>query len=225
MGRNQKEEPEGPQYRQGAEGETRRSPSIHLEVARWQTMKNPTLRAFAGVALFILTGNECPVFSQSTQNQDRTLEINGARLTLGMDQSQVFAKLRDANLLIMDTGSQIAAPGGFICGSTDKNCSTVLGSFTFTDGRLSVITKRWADNSKTIPDLLTAFYGVAVDFENRGLGQCRIAAKQDLRPNIDSRSVNLFCGPYRRLSVSLNKTPSSPYIAMIEEVVSLIPQK
>ena len=162
-----------------------------------------------------------PVFSQSTELRDRSLEISGARLTLGMDQAQAFAKLRDANLLItgpLTSGSHLAYA---ICGSTDKNCDLVLGTITFRDGDIVTATKRWADNSKTISDFLTAFYGAATDFENRGLTQCRIVTKQELQPNQDSRIVNLFCGSFRYLSVSISKSPKTPQYVMIEEVLDL----
>jgi hypothetical protein len=177
------------------------------------------------LALVLIVAFTIPAFSQSTKDQDRTLEISGARLTLGMNQSQVFSKLRDANLLISGPNAMGSQISYFVCGPTTKDCDPALGSLTFKNDVLAAASKRWADNSRTISDLLTAFYGAAVDFENRGLSQCKIATTQQLTPNLEAKSVNLLCGPYKRLSVSLVKAPLNPYYNVIEEFVSLVPPK
>lgn len=164
-------------------------------------------------------------FGQSTQNQDITLEIRGVQLALGMDFDAFLAKLSEAKLQAFDYGSQVSTPGGFFCHSSDHNREVVLGTYALENGKVVMITKRWADNTKTAQDLLSAFYGIAADFQKRGINKCTIKARQHLEPHSEFKCVDLLCGPYRRLSLILGINNSQTTYPVIEEVLSLVPLK
>ena len=163
-----------------------------------------------------------PAFSQSENSKDSTLEIEGASLVLGMSKAQVFSELSNANLLISEA---ITNKSWFICSPIANNCNPPLGSFTLKDDQLIMITKRWAGDSGSVSDLLTALYGAVAALEAREMSQCRIKTKQEIEPTKDIRHILLTCSPHIQLDISLIKTPGGPFRNMIEEIVNLKPEE
>ena len=176
------------------------------------------------LTLLILT---CVAASQSSP-QDEMLEIKGVQLRLGMDENTVTQKLRERNFGVREVSKESLRPGQkiwILCESPDdKNCDPVLGEVGFSNGHVSVVTKRWAETNSAA-EVVAALYGAAKDLQGHGFTHCQLASRETFDPGYEVQYVEMKCAEHLSLSVTHSHSTKVPSSVLVEEQLVLSPSK
>jgi beta-lactamase regulating signal transducer with metallopeptidase domain len=136
------------------------------------------------VVILLLAIMSTVIYSQNAQ-QAATIEINGAKLRLGMTKGDVAEKLAGANIHKITEDLWVIGD--------------ISPSMQFTAGRLTFADRTW---SKT-EALAEPLYGVVSAFHEQGYTRCDISADTKVTPQNTSLRTWIDCGDKRILVIHI----------------------
>ena len=167
-------------------------------------MVNKSLCSFGLLACLFLGWSGARAESTVT-----SVEFGKVRLTLGLSQDGVLAKL--AQEYRIDRGDE----GLYLVTGKDEPHRTV-GSIRFRDGRLVSIYRNWAEFQQQGAELASSFYRLARVFVQEGRTACTINAGENEQADSEDRFVLIKCGR-KSIGVRVTRIPNVPEVATVEE--------
>jgi len=132
--------------------------------------------------ILLLVAVSTVIYAQNAQ-QIATIEINGAKLRLGMTKGEVAEKLAGANLHKITEDSWVIGD--------------ISPSMQFTAGRLTFADRTWSQTEA----LAEPLYGVVSAFNEQGYTRCDISADTRVTPQNTALRTWITCGEKRILIV------------------------
>jgi hypothetical protein len=120
-----------------------------------------------------------------------------------MDEQPVLQTLRANQIDVRE----VLKGTWILCDSPDAKGCDPFGSVSFEKGKLSLVSKWWI-STRDASALVSAFFGVAKDFEKRGNTHCELKTEENFEPAGEARDVLFRCGGHMSLGLFYGHAPN-----------------
>ena len=150
-----------------------------------------------------------PLYAQNNQKPKvgaitpkyESIELGSVELYLGEPKADVLARLVTAGYTTHPMGGD--ANSFSVLGQKPDKTWALLGTFGFTAGRLTFVSKHWTPAVKSDYDLAKAIFFATKNMNDRGCRLVTLDPKENDQPGVQVRAMSLSCvGSHRSFEIT-----------------------